>query len=71
MEEHGMDYVYQNLWVAVLKQAIEDVSKYPGGIISESILSLNPESIKKYVYQVISETYSIAANNPPMEFRAH
>lgn len=86
-----MDYVYQNLWLSVLKQAIEDVSNDPGGILSEntllwfedefedigsfkwicSILRLNPELIKKHVYQVIRESKSIAANNSPMEFHAH
>jgi hypothetical protein len=38
MEEHGMDHIYQNLWLAVLKQAIEDASKYHGGILSERTL---------------------------------
>lgn len=34
-----MDEVYRNLWFAVLKQAIEDVAKYPDEIISESATS--------------------------------
>ena len=75
-----MDEVCWNLWSAVLQQAIEDVAKYPGGIISEkalswfeneceeigsfqwicSTLNLNPESIKMYIYQVISEKFSTA-----------
>jgi hypothetical protein len=39
MEGHGMEKIYQNLWSAVLKQAIEDVAKYPGGAFSETALS--------------------------------
>ena len=86
-----MDEVYRNLWSAVLKQAIEDVAKYPGGLISErtlswfenkceeigsfqwicNILNLNPESIKMFIYHVISERFSTAINNSLVEFRAH
>jgi len=34
-----MDEVYRNLWIAVLKQAIEDVAKYTGGFFTKRALS--------------------------------
>ena len=36
-----------------------------------SILNLNPESIKRVIYQVTRESNSISANNSPMESCAH
>ena len=35
------------------------------------ILNLNPKSIKNFIYQIIRESNSIAANNSLMELRAH
>ena len=83
MEGHGMDETYLDLWYAVLKQAIVDVSKYPVGYYSEkalswvedeceevgsfqwicSILNLNPEPIKIFIYQRISEGFSTAIHH--------
>jgi hypothetical protein len=84
MVGHGMDETYLDLWYAVLKQAIVDVSKYPVGYYSEralswvedeceevgsfqwicSILNLNPEAIKIFIYQRISERFSTTINYP-------